>query len=232
MGDRAANVKVDMQPYDCDFAINDWIGVRENAQGLFLNTTGYKDGLGHTITANKGFVREGNLYLSGLGALVCNYSKDNIAASYQQPNVEVKFTVQEPATLALVPGSNIGTGKVTIETGAALRVESTGTATLSGALACESGARLAFRFTERRAAPKLVLEKAPTFSMVQIDLSESDEAPLRGIYTIMEWPADAGVSEEAFSLATTKPKWAQRVYVDGNTLKLNVVSIGTIVYMR
>ena len=227
-----SNVKVDIQPYDCDFAINDWIGVRSSAQGLFLNTTGYKDGLGHTITANKGFVREGNLYLSGLGALVCNYTKDNIAASYQQPNVEVKFTVQEPATLALVPGSNIGTGKVTIETGAALRVESTGTATLSGPLTCAAGARLAFRFTERLASPKLVLEQAPTFSSVKCEFLADAKGPLRGVYTIMEWPADAEVPEEAFALATPKPKWAQRVYVDGNTLKLNVVSIGTIVYMR
>ena len=227
-----SKVKVDMQPYDCDFEINDWIGVRTSAQGLFLNTTGYTDGLGHTIMANKGFVREGNLYVSGLGALVCNYSKDDIAASYSQPNCEVKFTVREPATLALVPGSDIGTGAVKVESNAALRVERTGTATLYGALTCDDYAKLSFRFTEKNAAPKLVLEKAPTFGLVQIDLSESSENPRRGVYTIMEWPADAEVSQESFLLATPKANWAQRVFVEGNTLKLNVVSIGTMVYMR
>ncbi|MBP5227620.1 MAG: hypothetical protein J6336_09570 [Kiritimatiellae bacterium] len=226
-----AAVKVEMQPYDCDFEINDWVGVRSSAQGLFLSTTGYKDGLGHVVTANKGFLREGYLHVSGLGALVCNYAREG-ADIYGQTAYEVNFTVHAPATLALVPGSDIGTGTVKVEAGATLRVEGAGTATLSAALTCEEDAKLSFRLTDAGAIPKLALDKAPSFISVKLGFTLGDTLPLSGVYTIMEWPGDAEVDPEAFSFAEPKPEWVQRLAVEGNKLNLVVVPVGTFLILR
>ena len=52
------------------------------------------------------------------------------------------FTVTDTATLALLSGSKIGTGGVTVNSGAALSLSGTGTATMGGTLTLQGGSRI------------------------------------------------------------------------------------------
>ncbi len=129
-----------LQPNTNDFTIADWIGAREGPS-LTINTTGWGDGIGHVVTAtNAGFIREGDVNVTGAGALVCNYNAS--AGAYGQSAHSVVFTVKDTATFALKAGSNIGTGNVTVNSGAALALSGTGMATMGGTLTLQGGSRI------------------------------------------------------------------------------------------
>ena len=61
-----------LQPNTNDFTIADWVGAR-SGPSLTINTTGWGDGVGHVVTATKGFIREGVVTVAGAGTLVCDY---------------------------------------------------------------------------------------------------------------------------------------------------------------
>ena len=129
-----------LQPNTNDFVIADWIGAREGPS-LTINTTGWGDGVGHVVTAtNAGFIREGDVNVTGAGALVCNYNAS--AGAYGQSAHSVVFTVKDTATFALKAGSNIGMGNVTVNSGAALALSGTGMATMGGTLTLQGGSRI------------------------------------------------------------------------------------------
>ncbi len=128
-----------IQPNANDVVIADWIGVREGPS-LTINTTGWADNAGHVITATAGFIREGNMSVTGTGMLVCDY--DASSGAYDQSAHSVAFNVGGSATLALAAGSNIGTGGVTVNGGAALALTGAGTATIGGSLSLQSGSSL------------------------------------------------------------------------------------------
>ena len=128
-----------IQPNTNDFVIADWIGAREGPT-LTVDTTGWGDGVGHVVTATSGFIREGDVNVAGSGSLVCNY--DASAGAYGQTAHSVAFNVTNTATLALDAGSNIGTGAVTVNGGAALELRGAGTATIGGTLTLKDGSRL------------------------------------------------------------------------------------------
>ncbi len=129
-----------LQPNTNDFTIADWVGAREGPS-LTINTTGWGDNAGHVITAaNAGFIREGEVSVIGAGTLVCDY--DASSGAYGQSAHSVAFNVGGTATLALKAGSKIGTGNVTVNSGAALALSGSGTATMGGTLTLNGGSRI------------------------------------------------------------------------------------------
>ena len=128
-----------IQPYTNDFTIADWVGVRVGPS-LTIDTTGWEDDAPHVITATAGFLREGVVSVVGTGTLVCDY--DASSGAYDQSANSVAFNVGGSATLALAAGSNIGTGGVTVGSGAALALAGAGTARIGGALSLQGGSRL------------------------------------------------------------------------------------------
>jgi hypothetical protein len=120
-----------IKPDDSDFTISANIGNRLVAT-LRFDTTG-RDGNGHTITITGSIYREGNVYVEGTGTVVC---------AYVQSDSSNPFIVSDTATLALNAGSNIGTGGVTVNSGAALALSGSGTATMGGTLTLNGGSRL------------------------------------------------------------------------------------------
>ena len=128
-----------LQPNTNDFTIADWVGAR-SGPSLTVNTTGWGDGVGHVVTATKGFIREGVVTVAGAGTLVCDY--DASAGAYGQTAHSVSFNVKDTATMSLAAGSKIGTGGVTVNSGAALSLSGTGTATMGGTLTLQGGSRI------------------------------------------------------------------------------------------
>ena len=126
-GKPTAIVKAD----DSDFTVSAKIGNREVAT-LRFDTTG-RDGLGHTISLTGGIYREGKVIVEGTGTVACGY----VQSDSSNP-----FTVTDTATLALLSGSKIGTGGVTVNSGAALSLSGTGTATMGGTLTLQGGSRI------------------------------------------------------------------------------------------
>ena len=116
---------------DSDFTVSAKIGNREVAT-LRFDTTG-RDGLGHTISLTGGIYREGKVFVEGTGTVACGY----VQSDSSNP-----FTVTDTATLALLSGSKIGTGGVTVNSGAALSLSGTGTATMGGTLTLQGGSRI------------------------------------------------------------------------------------------
>ena len=128
-----------LQPNTNDFTIADWVGAR-SGPSLTVNTTGWGDGVGHVVKATKGFIREGVVTVAGAGTLVCDY--DASAGAYGQTAHSVSFNVKDTATMSLAAGSKIGTGGVTVNSGAALSLSGTGTATMGGTLTLQGGSRI------------------------------------------------------------------------------------------
>ena len=128
-----------LQPNTNDFTIADWVGAR-SGPSLTINTTGWGDGVGHVVTATKGFIREGVVTVAGAGTLVCDY--DASAGAYGQTAHSVSFNVRDTATMSLAAGSKIGTGGVTVNSGAALALSGTGMATMGGTLTLQGGSRI------------------------------------------------------------------------------------------
>ena len=157
-----------LQPNTNDFVIADWIGAREGPS-LTINTTGWGDGVGHVVTATSaGFIREGDVNVTGAGALVCNYNAS--AGAYGQSAHSVVFTVKDTATFALRAGSNIGTGNVTVNSGAALAVPDAGTATMGGALTFQSGSRFVIGAGNAQGYPRLTAKSFSISGNVTVEI--------------------------------------------------------------
>ena len=227
-----------IQPLDFDFTIATRIGVRAP---LTLNTTGY-DGNPHTITigdgaGNGGIIRDGSVTITGTGKVVVNYDAVNLNTSHTNP-----FTVTSTATLALMPGSNIGTGLVTVNSGATLQVAQSaasngaGAVTLGGNLTLKNGACLGFNYTTRN-APKLDLtgktvtfeEGATTNVVVKITADESKRGFSGKMVLTSSGGQFAGVK---VSSAQDCPSWVKGIDVVNGEIVLDVKPVGTRIIVR
>lgn len=165
-----------IRPWYSDFTIAGR-GDSTTALVLYRNVefcTDDESGTGRTITIDG--VTRGNgtsaaITVSGSGKLKATKMANNA----DQPTV----TVTDTATLAFKPGASFGTGKTTVNSGAALEVAESGKVTLGGNLDLKGGATLKFKFTERRNQPVLdVTGKEVTFgSATNIQVSVVGERP-------------------------------------------------------
>ncbi len=239
--------QANFQPLDSDFAITDWLAINKAAT---FDTSDYRTGAARRITVGDGTLSGGGIYragtvaVKGTGTLLCNY--DAVAATAAKINGDATygigcanpFTVGETATLALASRASLGTGRVTVGSGATLAVAESGTVALGGALTCAAGSTLKFNFTTRSTAPKLVLSQTPTFSEVKVSLSGVRPAyGTDGKHTIIEWPEDTTWPEgfdiaSVFTLADNQPKWVTGIAVEGDSLVLTSKPAGIMIFVQ
>ena len=97
-------------PYTNDFTVAAMTCIRESFGHYELNTTGFGDGLGHTITLDAGYSDNGKLYIAGTGKVVVNHTP---AAYDGKGAYSGNVTVSDTATLAINAGKKLTTGKIT-----------------------------------------------------------------------------------------------------------------------
>lgn len=150
-------------------AANFTISVRiEQYRKLTLDTAGYTitigDGQNGSIIPITPAAQTPEYYLTefaGSGVVVANYDVSTSGFT----NRSGPLVVKDGATLALKFGTNLGTGLLTVEDGATLKVSESGTVTLAGDLALDDGATLAFNWTQTRPVPQLALASGKTLTL-------------------------------------------------------------------
>ncbi len=203
-----------IKPDNSDFAISAKIGNRQVAT-LRFDTTG-RDGTGHTITITGSIYREGKVNVEGAGTVVC---------SYVQSDSSNPFIVSDTATLALNAGSNIGTGGVTVNSGAALALSGAGTAKTGGAIALKSGSRLVFGQAGAQgysslSAKSMSIDGNAVFEIPSQTLGEFT------VLTLTDGSLDASaVSKLALSVASPDPALVSTLVVadGGKSVKVSTV---------
>jgi len=110
-------------PNTNDFSISVWTVVRELIDHHELNTTGYGDGLPHTITLDAGFSDKGAIFIAGTGKVVVNHITQAFGG---KSACSSPVTVQDSATLAINADKKLTTGTITFAAGTTLEVPSTG----------------------------------------------------------------------------------------------------------
>ena len=181
------------------------------------------DAAGHVITLGDGttggLMGNGTNTISGTGRVVANYDIDDLtttASSKIQP-----FVVKNAATFAVMPGVDIGSGTVTVESGATFEVAASGTATHRGNLSLADGACLGFNFTDKKVTPVLDIASGKTMTangVVTVKISAADgKRPKGGKYVLTSF---GGFDAEGVTvqLAAGTPDWVKSLSVndDGN----------------
>ena len=125
----------------------------------------------------------------------------------------------EAGVLAIAPGASADSGTVTVKSGAALKVPQSGAVDLSAsALNVESGATLAFNFTDKVSVPSLTLNAGsllPSAINVKVTADDADmKRSGRGEYVLMSGCDLTGKTVNVID----KPSWVESVVVnvDGN----------------
>ena len=204
---------------------------------LTLDTAGYTitigDGQNGAVIPITPDAQTPEYYLTafaGSGVVVANYDVSASGfASRSGPLV-----VQDGATLALKSGTNLGTGLLTVEDGATLKVSESGTVTLAGDLALEDGAALAFNWTLARTVPRLALASGKTLTLgdgkrLKVEVSSTCGKPNGGEHLLTG--CDGG-----FAGATLTPdpvgdaaKWVKGVSVKGGEIAADIKRQGILV---
>ena len=216
-----------------------------------FDTTDFYDGtIGRTITCesligavNAASAEKFKVNVTGCGKFVFANTVDNAnifsggLTVTDSATVEVManawpgkgpVTLNDTSTLLLrTGGNNARTGAIAVNDGATLKVAESGTATLGGELRLNDGATLAFNFTEKNAAPRLVVPSV-TFgdsAKVRVAVSRGDRMVARGSYTIVEGLGN-DVTSDRFQFAGEKPKWVGSMCVEDGKLVLNTIGAG------
>ena len=145
------------------------------------------------------------------------------------------FTVANGATLALMSGSDLGTGLLTVADGGTLKVAESGAVALGGNLTLIDGAALAFNFTDRRVAPQLAFADGKTLTVngaVKVKITTACGWPTGG-EKLLTTCGGFNAEGVTVSLAAGAPKWVRGLSVnaDGNIV-LDVKPMGTVILFR
>ena len=195
---------------------------------LNVYTTDYYDGtVARTVTVDGCFycAKASNEFnVRGIGTVVVN--------SYWS-NYPGKVGVYDTATLQINPGCRVGTGTLTVDSGAALQVGDSGTVSLGGSLTLNSGAKLKFNFTENRTAPKLnVSNKTVTATgtyKVAVSAAEGVR-PVGGDYVLT---SGGKFGSATVSLDDDAPFWAAGVSKNAdNDIVLSVKPVGLMFFVQ
>ena len=205
---------VTVRPWHSDFTIGDR-GDGKQALGLTKNVTFCTDdesGTGRKITIDA--ITRGRympvVTVSGSGTLKVNKAPINS----DQPTVIVTNT----ATLAFAPGASLGTGSMTICSGATLEVAESGKVGITN-LVLNANATLAFHFTEK-SAPILNLKDTTVNAAAggKVSIKISAEDGIRPAYNRngIELTSGGGFTADkiSFSFDDSAAKWADRVEVN------------------
>lgn len=219
---------------DSDFGILSKISTQTP---MTINTTG-TDNQPHEIEITGGICgsgsNSGTVTITGAGRVVADYDVNDLnLTAVQKANA---FNVNGTATLAVKPGSNLGTGAITVANGAKFEVASSGTVTLTGNLSLADGTALGFNFTDRRTTPVLACAHAPTFvegkaTNITVKVS-GDVRPSKGekILTTCGGFDAEGVT---VALAADVPNWVGGLSVNGDgNIVLDVKSVGMVIKVK
>jgi hypothetical protein len=203
-------------------------------KSLTLDTAGYTITLGANTPVKAGGIlpasSAGLTTIAGSGTVVANYDVDDL--STLAGSKVGKFTVANGATLALKPGSNLGTGSLTVADGGTLKVAESGAVTLGGDLILNDGATLAFNWTKRAVAPQIAVADGKTLTVdgaVKVKIPADSKWPIDGEYVLTTCGGFKDRRVEPVDL----PKWVRGLSVnaDGNIV-LDVKPMGTNVIVR
>ena len=234
-----ANAAAEFQTYTNDFEYALKTCFRTRAKQFTLNTTGYGDDEGHTITLSAGFYNDGHpLVIAGKGKVVCAATATGTVtdgSSTLNP-YSGEVVVTNTATLAINADEVLTTGAITVNSGATLEVAESGTVSLGGSLALANNASLGFNYTNRD-TPTLDLNgKTVTFDTgattnVTVKVSATDRGRARGPQSVLTSGGKfKGVN---VALETGHPDWVTDVNVDDNgDIVLTVVPLNTMILVR
>ena len=206
------------------------------------------DTAGHTITVGNGSIGailpilpNDNAPIRwtkfvGSGTVVANYDMNRITSdpSYKGG----PLIVQDGATLALKAGTNLGTGLLTVEDGATLKVSESGTVTLSGDLALDDGATLAFNWTAARTAPQLALASGKTLTLgdgkqLKVEVSSTCGKLHGGEHLLTD--CDGGFADASLSIVLDgdddAAQWVKEVFVKGGEIVVENKRLGMVVIL-
>ena len=224
---------VEIRPTAGGFTVSTRTG---NHGTLTVNTTD-ADGNPATITIGDGtngeIERDGTVNIVGTGKVVANYDVATIATD--AGNRVNPFNVQDTATLALNAGANIGTGLVTVNSGATLQVAESVTNTVSS-LTLADGAILGFNFTSSKNAP--VLEVATSVTLPEngtVDVNVSASGGIRPVFgNAGKYVLTSGgkFKDANVSRAVGNPDWVKGVFVENDEIVVEVSPNGMFFYLR
>ena len=192
---------------------------------VFVDTSDYDDRtIPHTIHVLNRIGSSGNMTVKGCGRLVFEHYSDFWGA----------LTVQDTATVAVNPGCGFSRGgKTTVDSGATIEVAQSGSLSFGRDLTLADGAILGFNFTEK--APPVLNMSGKTLTLgsqkdivVNITAAEGKSAK-RGANVLTEGGKFAGAN---VTLAEGAPKWAKGVRVDNNEIVLDVITLGTYIFVK
>ena len=229
------NSEVEFQAYTNDFEYALKTCFRTNAKQFTLNTTGYGDNEGHTITLNAGFYDNGDpLVIAGKGKVVCAATATGTVTdgNANRNPYSGEVVVTNTATLAFAPGASLTTGEITVNSNATLQVAQFGTVTLGGSLTLKAGACLGFNYTSWN-APKLDLTgKTVTFdegekTNIVVKISADGAWPRSGENVLTSGYDFTGIR---VAFADGKPDWANDISVnkEGGNIVINVKPKGLV----
>ena len=204
-------------------------------RSLTLDTAGYTITLGSNTPVKAGGIlpasSAGLTTIAGSGMVVANYDVDDL--STLAGSKVGQFTVANGATLALMSGSDLGTGLLTVADGGTLKVAESGAVALGGNLTLAEGAILSFNFTNRAAAPQIAVASGKTLTAngaVKVKIPEGCVRPKGGEHVLTTC---GGFTAENVTLVAGAPNWVRDLSVnaDGN-LVLDVKPMGTVILFR
>lgn len=194
-----------------------------NLGSLVIDAAGHEVALGtNTLAGSGGIYGGGNTTIVG-GRVVANYDVDNLT-KYTLNN---PFTVDSGATLALMPGADVGSGLVTVHKGSTLEVAS-GEHTFDGGLTLNDGATLSFNFTQRSVTPQIAVVVTVN-GEVKVKIPADSKWPTSGENVLTTCGGFAGKTVELVD----PPNWVRGLSVnaEGNIV-LDVKPRGTKVIVR
>lgn len=204
---------------------------------LTLDTAGYTitigDGQNGAVIPITPDAQAPECYLTafaGSGVVVANY--DVSASGFA--NRSGPLVVQDGATLALKSGTDLGTGLLTVEDGATLKVSESGTVTLAGDLALEDGAALAFNWTLARTVPQIALASGKTLTLgdgkqLKVELSSTGGKPRGGTHQLTGSDGGFAGATLTFVPVGDAARWAKGVSVKDGEIAVDIERSGIIV---
>jgi hypothetical protein len=218
-------------PLTNDFTVSVLTCIRASFGHYELNTTGFGDGLPHTITLDAGYADSGKLFIAGTGKVVVNHEPiTGTFGSYGAYSGAV--TVTNTATLAINAGKKLTSGAITISSGATLEFAGSGTNTISN-LTLANGAILGFNFSKTRIAPVLaVTGSVTTNGSIKVKVGGIQPAFLNGGKHVLT-SSGGKFTGASVARAEGSSSWVKDVFVDENgEIVADIKPMGTYIYTR
>lgn len=192
---------------------------------VFVDTSDYDDRtVPHTIHVLNRIGSSGNVTVKGCGKLVFEHYSDFWGA----------LTVQDTATVAFNYGCGFTrSGNATVNSGATLEMAQSGSIAFGKNLTLADGAILGFNFTDRTPPVLNMSGKTVTLGgqsnvVVKVTAAEGKHAK-GGTYNLTAGGKFAGAN---VTLAEGAPKWAKGVKVENNEIVLDVITLGTYIFVK